>query len=377
MSALLNVYPRMDLDLERAEGNLLYLADGRVLLDLYGGHAVCPLGHAHPALHEALVRQHATLDFYSNSLRMAVQERAAAALLGDTTHLARVHFVSTGTEANESAIHLARKLTGRQRIVSLLEGFHGRTLGSLSVTGLPAYRARVPVPVPEAWVGHIGLNDSDLSAIDETVAGVLVESVPSLGGVFLPDPGWLEAVQRRCHEVGALFILDEVQGGIGRLGRWWGHHALGQAQPDIVTLAKSIGGGFPVAAMVTTEAVGAQVTYGELGTTFGGGPMACAMVETVARVVREEGLTQRVVELEARLRAGLAGVAGVEVRGKGALLGVQTPMPQGQLRDALLERGIVVGASGQSHTVRLLPAYNTPFEQVDRFLEALVEVLHG
>lgn len=375
MTALLDVYPRLDLDVVSAEGITLHTADGRAILDLYGAHAVCPLGHAHPALHEALVRQHATLDFYSNSLRMAVQEQAGQAVLADSDHLAHVHFVNSGTEANESAIHLARRLTGRSRIVTLAEGFHGRTLGSLSVTGLPAYRARVPVEVPDSWSATVVLGADDLSVIDETVAAAVVESVPSLGGVFLPPAGWLERVAARCREVGALLVLDEVQGGVGRLGRWWGHAALGEARPDMVTLAKSLGGGFPVAAMVCTAEIGAQVSYGELGTTFGGGPMACAMVSTVSKVVHEEGLMDRVLEIEAHVRRGLAGLDGVEVRGRGALLGVQTPMKASALRDALLSRDILIGVSGEPHTIRLLPAYVTADEALDRFVDALHEVL--
>lgn len=375
MTALLDVYPRLALDLVRAEGIVLHTSDGREVLDLYGAHAVCPLGHAHPALHEALTRQHATLDFYSNSLHMRIQESAAEAVIGDSAHLAHVHFVNSGTEANESAIHLARRLTGRSRIVTLDNSFHGRTLGSLSVTGLAGYRSRVPVEIPEAWSCTLPFGADDLSVVDETVAAVLVESVPSLGGIYLPPPGWLERVQARCREVGALFVLDEVQGGVGRLGRWWGHAALGSSTPDIVTLAKSLGGGFPVAAMVTTREIGSKVTYSELGTTFGGGPMACAMVETVAKVVREEGLLDRVLAIEARIREGLAGLSGVQVRGRGALLGVQTPKPAKDVRDALLDRDILVGTSGQSHTLRLLPAYVTPDAAIDRFVEAIGEVL--
>lgn len=377
MTALFPVYPRLDLDLVGARGTSLFTADGREIHDLYGAHAVCPLGHAHPALHAALVSQHATLDFYSNSLRMAVQEDAARAVLGDSAHLAAVHFLNSGTEANESAIHLARMLTGRSRIITLSEGFHGRTLGSLSVTGLPSYRRKVPLDIPEAWGGTLPLGADDLSSIDDTVAGVLIESVPSLGGVYLPPDGWLERVEARCREVGALFVLDEVQGGIGRLGAWWGHAALGAARPDIVTLAKSIGGGFPVAAMVTTAEVADQVSFGDLGTTFGGGPMACAMVRTVARVVQSEGLLDRVVEIEARIRHACSGLDGVSVRGRGALLGVQTPRPAKEIQAGLLARNVLVGTSGEAHTIRLLPAYVTSDAVLDRFTEALAEVLDG
>jgi acetylornithine/N-succinyldiaminopimelate aminotransferase len=375
MSALLPVYPRLSLELARAEGCWLYTPEGRAILDLYGGHAVCPLGHAHPELTEALTRAHRTLDFYSNSLHLPMQEAAAQAVLGGSAHLSHVHFLSSGTEANEAAIHLARRLTGRETIVTLAESFHGRTLGSLSVTGLPAYRKRVPLKVPEHWSRLIKLDDpAAFEAIDDSVAGVLIESIPSLAGIRVPDRAWLQAVEARCREVGALFLFDEVQGGIGRLGRWYAHEVFG-LKPDMVTLAKSLGGGFPVSAMVVTPEVASKVTYSELGTTFGGGPMACAMVEAVRRIVVRDGLMDRVVALFERVQSGLAGLPGVEVRGMGALIGVQTPLPAAELLRRLLEHDILVGTSGEPHTVRLLLPYVVSDEEIDRFLVAMPKVL--
>lgn len=376
MSALLPVYPRLDLEVVRAQGTRLYTSDGREILDLYGAHAVCPLGHAHPELTEALTTAHSTLDFYSNSLFMPVQEEAARAVLGDSSHLAYVHFVNSGTEANESAIHLARKLTGRSTIVTLDCSFHGRTLGALSVTGISGYRGRIPLAVPSDWHRMIGFEQADLSSIDETVAAVLLETVVSLGGIQMPSADWVLALQARCREVGALFIMDEVQTGVGRLGSWFGHEVFG-ATPDMVTLAKSLGGGFPVGALVTTPAIGDAVTYSELGTTFGGGPMACAMVSKVAEVVRRDGLMQRVLDIEARVRAGVEGLDGVRVTGRGALLGLHTPMPAKDVRDALLARDIIVGTSAHPHGLRLLLPYVVSDEDLDTFLAAFREIIDG
>lgn len=374
MSALLPVYPRLDLDLVRAEGVYMYTSDGRKILDLYGAHAVCPLGHAHPELAETLSNAYRTLDFYSNSLHMAVQERAANAVLGGSEHLAYVHFVNSGTEANESALHLARKLTGRKTVITLDSSFHGRTLGALSVTGLGGYRGRIPLDVPAHWCKTFTLGQEDLSVIDETVAGVMIEAIVSLGGLYVPDAAWLQRVEARCREVGAFFILDEVQGGVGRTGTWYAHEGFG-VKPDMVTLAKSLGAGFPVGAMVCTKAIGDRVTSGELGTTFGGGPMACAMVEAVANIIRRDGLMQRVLQIEARIREGLSGVPGVEVRGKGCLLGVETPVSANTVRDALLARDIMVGTSSHPRTLRLLAPYILQDEHVDRFVTTLKEVI--
>jgi acetylornithine/succinyldiaminopimelate/putrescine aminotransferase len=375
MSALLGVYPRLPLELVRAEGSWLFTRDGRQIADLYGGHAVCPLGHGHPELTAALSDAHRTLDFFSNSVIMDVQERAARAVLGDSAHLAHVHFVNSGTEANESAIHVARRKTGRETIVCLENGFAGRTFGSLSVTGLSGYRSRLGARPPAHWTRTIRLNDPDaLAAIDDTVAGVLLESIVSLGGMFVPDAAWLQAIEARCREVGALLLFDEVQGGIGRTGTWYFHEQVG-VRPDAVTLAKSLGGGFPVGAMVVTPEIGRWSTSSELGTTFGGGPMAAAMVETTAAIIRRDGLMARATSLFDRVATGLADVPGVEVRGRGALIGVQTPMPAKDVQEALLRRDLLVGTSGHAHTLRLLPAYNLPFELVDRFVVGLREVL--
>ncbi len=375
MSHLLPVYPRLPLTLVRAQGVSLFTDDGREILDFYGGHAVTPLGHGHPALTAALTEAHRTLDFFSNSLHLPAQERAAAAVIGDSAHLRYVHFLSSGTEANEAAIHTARHLTGREKIVTLTSGFHGRTLGSLSVTGIPGYRKKLQVAAPAGWSATITLNDpASLDAIDGSVAGVLIESVPSLGGIYLPDAAWLQAVAARAREVGALLLFDEVQGGVGRLGTWFGHERFG-VRPDVVTLAKSLGGGFPVSAMVCTAEVGDRLGYGDLGTTFGGGPMAAAMVETTARVIREEGLMGRVLAIFDGISSGLAGLPGVEVRGAGCLIGVQTPLSAKAVQEALLARDLLVGTSSQPETIRLLPPYVLTDAHVERFVGALRDVL--
>lgn len=377
MTALLEVYPRLPLTLVGARGTELFTEDGRRILDLYGGHAVCPLGHAHPELTDALTRAHRTLDFFSNSVLLPMQERAAKAVLGESEHLTRVHFLSSGTEANEAAIHLARKATGRTTIVTFTNSFHGRTLGSLSVTGLPGYHKLLKVPEDPRWNRNIGFGSfEDLERVDETVAAVLCESVPSLGGIYMPPEGYYQAVARRCAEVGAVLIFDEVQGGVGRLGRWFAHERFG-VKPDLVTLAKSLGGGFPVSAMVATEAMAAHATSGELGTTFGGGPMACAMVETVARILRRDGWIERTEAIFQRIADGLSGLDGVEVRGAGCLIGIQSPLPARTVRDRLLEHDVMVGLSGEPNTLRLLPPYIVTDAEIDRFVALYREAIDG
>lgn len=375
-AALLPVYPRLDIDLVGARGCTLLTADGRELVDLYGGHAVTPLGHAHPRLEAALIEGYRSLDFYSNSLRMAVQQEAAEALLAPSEHLAYAHLVNSGAEANESAIHLARRLSGRTKILAFDCSFHGRTLACLQATGLAGYRARCAVPPLPEHNGWIRFGEAeDLARIDGETAAVICESVPSLAGVLMPPEGYYAALEARCREVGALLIFDEVQGGVGRLGeRWYAHQRFGVA-PDMVTLAKSLAGGFPAGALLVSQALGDQVEYGELGTTFGGGPLACRMISATARAITELGLLSRVPRIFARVRDGLAGLEGVSVRGAGCLIGVQTPRPAKELRAALLERDLITGTSAEPHSLRLLPPYVISDGELDRFVDAARELL--
>lgn len=371
---LLPVYPRSPITLERAEGPWLYTADGRRILDMYGGHAVSALGHGHPDLVRVVSESFAGLDFYSNSVEMPIQQEAATRVLNGSPHLAHVHFVNSGTEANESAIHVARRLTGRRTVVSFDVSFHGRTLASLSATGLPAYQRRLSLPPDAELHRFIRFGDvGDLARIDDSVAAVICESVPSLGGVYMPPEGYYPALEARCREVGAFLIFDEVQGGVGRLGRWFAHEKFG-VRPDMVTLAKSLGGGYPVGAMVATAPIGSAMTAGEVGTTFGGGPTACRMVATVHKVVYRDNLMGRTQAIFDRVSQGLAGVDGVVVRGAGCLIGVQTPRPAADVQKALLARGVMVGTSNQPHTVRLLPPYTLADDEVDTFVRIFREV---
>lgn len=374
-SHLLPVYPRLPIELVGACGTKLRLADGRELVDLYGGHAVCALGHGHPEITEVLRRGHAELDFFSNSLLMEVQERAARAVLADTEHLGYAHFVNSGAEANESALHVARQITGRRKVLSFDCSFHGRTPGVLAATGLAAYRSKLTLPQDPGLNGFIGFGVlEDLALIDSSVAAVLCESVPSLAGVWVAPEGYYAALEARCREVGALLIFDEIQGGVGRLGRWFAHQVF-DVRPDMVTLAKSLGGGYPVAALLTTRELGDSLKFSDLGTTFGGGPLACRMMLAVAGIIQRDGLMARTLEIERRVRAGIGSSA--QVRGAGCLLGLEHAKPAKQVQLELLERGFMVGTSNHPQTIRLLPMYTLSDEEVDAFCAAYQEVVGG
>ncbi|MCB9556771.1 MAG: aspartate aminotransferase family protein [Deltaproteobacteria bacterium] len=372
---LLDVYPRLDLTLTAASGCWLHTADGRQILDLYGGHAVTPLGHAHPRIIGVTSQAQRTLDFYSNSLQMPVQQRAARALLADSA-LAAVHFVNSGTEANEAALHLARRLTGRRVVVAFRCGFHGRTAASLAASGLQSYHDRLALPIAADCQRFVEFGDgTQLDQIDSDVAGVICESIPSLAGVLMPPDGYYSRLAQRCRDVGAQLIFDEVQGGVGRVGHWFAHQLFG-IEPNMVTLAKGIANGYPAGALLVDRAIAEQVTHGELGTTFGGGPLACTLIEAVATCVRESGLLRRTSEIFQLLQRELAELP-LRIRGAGCLIGIQSQLPAKVLRDQLLSHEILVGTSAEPNTIRLLPPYTVSDSELARFCAAIGAILKG
>lgn len=354
---LLQVYAQLPIEPVAAEGVYLRTADGRNVLDLYGGHAVASLGYAHPRIVEALRRQATELTFQSNAIALEVRARAAnrlAALApGD---LDRVFFVNSGAEANENALRLAFLATKRERVVSVEHGFHGRTAAAAAVSwgAVEKWYAFPRTPFPVAFLPRNETAPETLALIDETTAAVIVEPIQGMAGAFDLDRSFLQALRARCDETGALLIFDEVQCGVGRSGFGFAAEMYGVV-PDVLTTAKGLGGGFPVAAVVTSERVAGFAGTGSLGTTFGGGPLACALVDVVLEVIETDGLLENVRRVSSRLRSACR-VGPVEaIQGAGFLLGLRCRRPAAEVRDALLERNILVGTSADPNVVRIMP----------------------
>jgi acetylornithine/N-succinyldiaminopimelate aminotransferase len=375
-SAELPTYTRWPITLVRGEGSTVWDEKGRSYLDLYGGHAVAATGHCHPEVVRAIREQAGRLLFYSNVVDLPVRARAAEAIAAQApAPLTRVFFVNSGTEANENAMRLARRATGRSEIVTFDGGFHGRTADAISAAGLPKYRELGKPNVP----GHRFARFGDLAAaeevVDEKVAAVLIEPIQSLAGVITAPPEYFQGLRRLCDERGAKLIYDEVQTGFGRTGTFFfaGRHGV---VPDLVCLAKGIGSGFPMGAVLVSEEIAAGVKPEDYGTTFGGGPLACAAAEATVRVIEKEGLLENVRKGSAKLSEGLARIRGVrEVRGEGFLLGVVLDRPGKPVREALLSRGFLVGGSDVPDVLRLLPPLVLKTEEIDRFLEAMEATL--
>jgi acetylornithine aminotransferase/acetylornithine/N-succinyldiaminopimelate aminotransferase len=376
----LNTTAKLPLSIERGEGSYVFDEKGTRYLDLYGAHAVALIGHCHPRVVAAIAEQAKKLVFYTAAVYSEVRARAArrlASLAPDNTR--KVFFLNSGTEANENAIKIARRWRGRRRIVAFRGGFHGRTYGSLSVTGLAPYDRQHKETVPGTVFCRWGAIDEVDAALDGDTAGVILESVQSLGGVRVPDQAFVRRVEELCRARGAALILDEVQTAVGRAGQPFAAQVFG-IRPHLITTAKGIGSGIPVAALLVDNGLAETVFQNDYGTTFGGGMIAMAALEATLAVVEEGKLWENAARVGAHARERLGRIKGVtEVRGLGLLLGVQLDRPAKKVRDALMkEDRILVGTTSEEQTLRLLPPINIGTGEIDALAAALERVLaHG
>ncbi|MFQ5844344.1 MAG: aspartate aminotransferase family protein, partial [Planctomycetota bacterium] len=366
----LPAYPRLDIVAARGEGARLLDVDGTAYLDLYGGHAVALLGHSPAAVVDAVGSQARDLLFYSNVVHAPARAAAAARLCRLAPwDDARVFFTNSGTEANEAALRLARQATGRLRVAAFDGGFHGRTLGALAACGLGDYRAAA-APVVRGCNAYVVGGFGDVDRLERLVtaecAAVLVEPVQSMGGVRPLGEAFARALRRRCDETGALLVFDEVQTAPARTGRWFCGEHWGVV-PDLITTAKGVAGGFPAGVLLAGGAAAAAVRAGDLGSTFGGGPTACAAIDATLRTLEEMDGPACARRIEGRVREGIAGAAGVEeVRGLGALLGVRVRGDGPALARRLREerRVLVGGCPGDPGVLRLLPPLNITADEL-------------
>jgi acetylornithine aminotransferase/acetylornithine/N-succinyldiaminopimelate aminotransferase len=375
----LATYKKFTFAAERGRGAWIETGEGERFLDLYGGHAVAATGHCHPHVVEAIKAQAERLLFYSNLVYSDVRSRAAEKLVGCApSELTKVFFCNSGTEANENAMRIARMRTGRERVITFDGSFHGRTADAISATFLGKYRELGRPNVPGHLCAEFGAIESVEALADETVAAVMLEPVQSMAGVRMAAPEFYRALRRLCDERGMLLIYDEVQTGVGRTGEWFfaGSEAGGGIVPDIVTLAKALGSGVPVGACLTTEAVAGSIKENDLGTTFGGGMLAMAATLATLEAIEADGMLENARAVEACLREGLEGMAGISaVRGRGLLLGVEfVEAVAGRVQKSLLERRIITGTSSDPRVLRLLPPLCLSVEDAGLLVEALREI---
>lgn len=373
---LFDVYPRFPVEIVRGLGATLWDGDGTTYLDMYGGHAVLSIGHGHPRYVERITRQLRELGFYSNSVQLPIQEALAerlGALSGYPDYA--LFLCNSGAEATENALKLASFRTGRDVVVACRRGFHGRTSAAVAVTDSPAIQAPLNRQHAVRFVdsGDVGALEAALA--DEQACALIVEGLQGIGGIHDPGTDFLTAAAEFCRATGTMLILDEIQSGYGRTGEFFAHQAT-DIRPDLITVAKGMGNGFPIGGVLIAPEFEARP--GLLGTTFGGNPLACAAGLAVLEVLAEENLIARARELGDELLAGLRGMGGPirEIRGRGLMIGIELEQPCADLRRRLLDtERIFTGSSSDPNTLRLLPPLTIGEGDIERFLSAFRRVL--
>ncbi len=371
------VYGQLPFVPEHAAGCEIITGDGRHILDLYGGHAVAALGYGHPRLVAAVREQSETLLFQSNAVALDVRARAAENLVSVTPEsLQRVFFVNSGAEANENALRMACSVTQRGKVLAVTHGFHGRTAAAGAVTWKSDKWYGFPQKPFE--VDFIPRNDCAAAEamIGPDIAAVIVEPVQGVAGAFDLSADFLHALRDSTRRRGALLIADEVQSGMGRCGHYFAVQAY-DVEPDLLTSAKSLGGGVPCAAVLSRSDIAERFGPGDLGTTFGGGPLAAAAINAVIDAIEDEGLLANVREREAQIRDRCLVGPVVRIQGKGLLLGLVCDRPATEVRNALLEQDILTGTSADPNVVRILAPLVITGEHVDHLARALASVPGG
>jgi len=373
---LLPVYAQFPVRPVSGRGSWLIDEAGEEWLDAYGGHAVSSTGHSHPAVVRAIAEQAGRLLFYSTAVPHPNRELLADRLVGLCPEpLSLVFFCNSGAEANENALHLARRLTGRKAIVSLAGGWHGRTVACLAVTDGARYeegalRAGMPLSRKIPFNQLEGLE----RAINPTVAAVILEPVQGMSGARACTVEFLHGIRQLCTEHGVVLIYDEIQCGVGRTGHFTAAEHFGVV-PDILTMAKGLASGLPIGAVVASAAATAGIRTGDLGSTFGGGPVPCAAALATLDVIEQEGLLQNVRAVSDHLVAGAHHLGVTTVEGRGLLLGLRLDRPATEVQRALFGKRILVGTSSDPAILRLIPPLGFSRLEADLLLDGLKEVL--
>ena len=371
---LFDVYPLFDVNIVKGKGCHVWDAKGNEYLDLYGGHAVISIGHAHPHYVEAVSNQVAKLGFYSNSVINTLQKDLAeklGAMCGYDDY--QLFLINSGAEANENALKLASFYNGRTRVISFAKAFHGRTSLAVEVTNNP----KIIAPINDnGHVTYLPLNDTEAVKAELSkgdVCAVIIEGIQGVGGIQAPNTEFMKELRRACDETNTVLILDEIQSGYGRSGKFFAHQYM-DIKPDMITVAKGIANGFPMAAVLISPKF--TPVYGQLGTTFGGNHLGCAAAIAVLDVMKEENLVENAAKVGAHLMEELKSFKGIkELRGLGLMIGLEFEEPIKEIRSKLLfEQKVFTGVSG-TNVIRLLPPLCLSMAEADDFLERLHNVV--
>jgi acetylornithine/N-succinyldiaminopimelate aminotransferase len=371
---LFDVYSVSDVEIVKAQGAKLWDSNGKEYLDLYGGHAVISIGHSHPYYVEKITNQLQNIGFYSNSIKI-IQQKELAEKLGKLSGYDnyQLFLCNSGAEANENAFKLASFHNGKSKILAFDKAFHGRTSLAVTATDNPSIVAKIN---QNDAVTFLPLNDKEAfdAAITEEVSCVIIEGIQGVGGIRIPETVFMQHVAKTCKENNIVLILDEVQSGYGRTGKFFAHQHFG-IQPDIITVAKGMGNGFPIGGVLIAPHILPKKEM--LGTTFGGNYLACAAGIAVLDVLEQENLIDKAASLGDYTMKALAQLPNIkEVRGKGLMIAVELNEPCVAVRRQLLEEyGIFTGTSSNKNTLRILPTLNVSQQEIDQLIQALHNIL--
>ena len=371
---LFEVYPRLSVEPVKGDGCYVIDKKGNRYLDLYGGHAVISIGHNHPHYINQIQSQLNQIGFYSNSVEMSIQSKLANKLGRLSGYEDYSFFLcNSGAEAVENALKVAAFHSNRKKIIVFEKGFHGRT--SLAIEATDSEKIKAPVNHTGNFI-RLPLNDLVAleAAIDDSVAAVLIESIQGISGIHIPEDSFLQSIERLSRENGFVFIADEIQSGYGRSGRFFAHQHAG-VRPDIITVAKGMGNGFPVSGVLISPEISPWM--GMLGTTFGGSHLACAAGWAVLDVLEKENLVTNACQMGKYVSNELKGTEGIkELRGRGLMIGIEFHVPSNEIREKLLhDHKVFVGSSSNPKTIRILPPLSIQKSELDFFISSLKKVL--
>ena len=368
-------YNKLPIAITRGEGCYVWDADGHRYLDFYGGHCVTMLGHSPPRVVEAIKKQADHILFYSNVVHSPVRAKAAKLLASLAPQmLQHVYFCNSGAEANETALKLARTFTGKNTIVAMRDGFHGRTIGSLAATGIEKYRSPYTDILPSTRFIPFGSIEAAQHALENNndIAAIILEPIQSMAGIIEYPVEYYIELRSLCDSHNILLIFDEVQTGVGRTGAFSISEHYG-ISPDLITMAKSLGSGLPVGAVFVSDAIAATVSPGDHGSTFGGGMISMAALIGTLETIIEDSLMPRAEAINTRLKEALSPTV-KDVRGRGCLIGVESHHPVKPLITGLRETGVLVGGSFNPNVIRLMPPINTPDDALEAFIRIFLDL---
>lgn len=370
---LFDVYPLFDIEIVKGKGCYTYDAQGNEYLDMYGGHAVISVGHTHPYYTEKITRQAGELIFYSNSVQNHLQTELAEKLGKQSGYEDYALFlINSGAEANENALKLASFHTGKTKVIAFKKSFHGRTSAAVKVTDNP----KIVAPINDTFpVSYLPLNDIELvkAQLEKgDVCAVIIEGIQGIGGIQIPDPTFLKQLSEVCKTFNTVLILDEIQSGYGRSGRFFAHQ-YADIRPDLITIAKGMGNGFPIGGVLISPRF--TPAYGMLGTTFGGNHLGCTAAIAVLDIMEKENLTENARKIGDYLIKELSTLSGLkEIRGKGLMIGLEFEKPVKEIRQRLLfDQKVFTGVSG-TNVIRLLPPLTLSKAEADLFIERIRQV---